>query len=147
MDLELNGDLFVSGTNSQLKDLETLKNLGTYTTASGTYTTAVWSAGTNTCVWTAPKTGLYIIWANFTTEDNNSKTYKQLQLKGTATRLFADFLIYQASSQSASLNQSLKGVKASMPVYAEQGQTIIPYIHTDYAGVTWNVSLFGLFIK
>lgn len=120
-----------------------------YTRVSGTYTTAVWSEGTNNCIWTAPKTGLYIIFGRFDlVDDSKAQIYKQLQLKGTANRINGDLLLYQPGPSTATSNyQGIAIFAGSMLVYAQQGQTIIPYIHTPQAGIEWNVTLTGLFLK
>lgn len=127
----------------------TLNQEDTYTQATGTYTTAEWSAGTNTCVWTAPKTGLYILFSRFDlNNDSNAQIYKQLQLKGTATRINGDLLLYQPGSTSATSNHlGIAVFTGCTLVYAKQGQTIIPYIHTPQAGIVWNVRFAGLFLK
>lgn len=132
----------VSYNRNSLKT--TLDNLGTYTEASGTYTTAVWADGSNTCIWTAPKTGFYLMFALFQTSSWQAGTkYKQFQLHGTATRLLSNLLLFQADGSSG----YIQGITGCTPVYATQGQTIIPYIHTDTAGMEWTIKLFGLFIK
>lgn len=133
-------------------ELEKLDPTTPYTQATGTYTTAEWAAGTNTCVWTAPRTGLYIIWARFDVNvDSAAKVYKQLQLKGTATRIDGDLLFYQfgaTSSSSTDTNkQAIQIFTGSKLIYAQQGQTIIPYVHTPEAGIEWAVKLTGLFLK
>lgn len=134
-------------------ELEKLDPATPYTQVTGTYTTAVWSAGTNTCTWTAPRTGLYILFARFDIDnDSNAKFYKQLQLKGTATRIDGDLLFYEpgGDASSASTENNHKAVAiftGSKLIYAEQGQTIIPYIHTPEAGIVWNVKFTGLFLK
>lgn len=135
-------------------ELEKLDPTTPYTQATGTYTTAEWAAGTNTCVWTAPRTGLYIIFATFNIQNDslsNAKVYKQFQLKGTATRLNGDILFYQSgpteSSSAENSNKVIAAIQTSMLVYATQGQTIIPYIHTPEAGIEWTVRLTGLFLK
>lgn len=132
---------------------EILNELGDYTTAEGQYTTATWATGTNTCTWTAPKTGLYIVWAYFiASNDDAMKVYKQFQLKGTATRLLSDMLLYQAGAGSPTTDTSgtwnkIGGGTFSTLVQAQAGQTIIPYIHTGADGLKWNVKIVGMFIK
>lgn len=133
-------------------ELEKLDPTTPYTQATGTYTTAEWAPGTNNCVWTAPRTGLYIIWATFDiNSDSASKVYKQFQFKGTATRIDGDLLFYQfgtsSSSAEESINKSILVFTTSKLIYAEEGQTIIPYIHTPEAGIEWTVKLTGLFLK
>jgi len=61
-------------------ELKKLDPTTPYTQATGTYTTAEWAPGTNNCVWTAPRTGLYIIFATFNIQNDslsNAKVYKQ----------------------------------------------------------------------
>lgn len=130
---------------SDIDNLETtISNLGTYTTATGTYTTASWSAGTNTCTWTAPKTGVYLIFARFQANDYSAaQPYKQLQLKGTATRIMGDLAFWQDVANNA----FVEGVIITMPVYATQGQTVIPYVHTDTANKVWNMTITGVLLK
>ena len=132
-------------------ELEKLDPATPYTQVTGTYTTAQWSAGTNNCTWTAPRTGLYILWARFDLQtDTNGKVYKQLQLRGTATRISGDLLLYQdgeTDSSTGSNKQSIAIYEGSKLIYAEQGQTIIPYIHTAQAGIVWNIRFTGLFLK
>lgn len=120
-----------------------------YTTATGTYITAEWSLGTNNCVWTAPKTGLYIIFSRFGLEDDsNAQIYKQLQLKGTATRISGNMLLYQwGPSTATSREQGIAMFSGATLVYANQGETITPYIHTPKAGIIWNIEFVGLFLK
>ncbi len=130
-------------------ELEKLDPATPYTQATGTYTTAEWAEGTNTCTWTAPKTGLYIIFSRFDLQnDSKVQIYKQLQLKGTATRITGDLLLYQPGPASAtSSDLGIAIFTGATLVYAQQGQTIIPYIHTPQAGIVWNVRLTGLFLK
>ena len=133
-------------------ELEKLDPSTPYTQVTGTYITAVWAEGTNNCVWTAPRTGLYIIWARFDINgDAAAKVYKQLQLKGTATRIDGDLLFYQmgpTSSSSTDTNkQAIQIFTGSKLIYAQQGQTIIPYVHAPEAGIEWTVRLTGLFLK
>ncbi len=128
-----------------------LENLGAYTKASGKYTTAAWGTGSNSCIWTAPETGIYIIWASFSTTDDGSKTYKQLHLRGTSTKLLSDnVLLYQQGesyTSSANLNKSIVMYKGCIPIYAEKGQTVTPYVHSPVAGNVWNVTILGMRIK
>lgn len=130
-------------------ELEKLDPATPYTQATGTYTTAAWATGTNNCTWTAPRTGLYIIWARFDlNDDEKAQIYKQLQLKGTATKIDGDLLLYQPGPTSATSNHyGIAIFESSKLIYAEQGQTIIPYVHCPEAGIVWNVRLTGLFIK
>ena len=126
-----------------------LENLGAYTKASGKYTTAAWGTGSNSCIWT--ETGIYIIWASFSTTDDGSKTYKQLHLRGTSTKLLSDnVLLYQQGesyTSSANLNKSIVMYKGCIPIYAEKGQTVTPYVHSPVAGNVWNVTILGMRIK
>ena len=139
-----NTPLNESNLNKIENELDKLDPSTSYTTATGNYTTAEWSEGTNTCTWTAPKTGLYIIWAYFILEnDTNANIYKQIQLRGTSTRITDNRLLYQTSITSG----GVAGLQGSMLVYATQGQTVIPYIHTPTANVAWDVKLTGLFLK
>lgn len=135
----------VSTNTTDINNLETIANsLGSYTTATGTYTTASWSAGTNTCTWTAPKTGVYLMFAKFMANTySDAQPYKQLQIQGTATRLAGDLFFFQEAAQSS----YVEGLMGCLPVYATQGQTIIPYIHTDIAGKKWNITLTGVLLK
>lgn len=135
----------IATNTSDIDNLETtISNLGTYTTATGTYTTATWSAGTNTCTWTAPKTGVYLIFARFQANDYSAaQPYKQLQLHGTATRIMGDLAFWQDVANSS----FVEGVIVSMPVYATQGQTVIPYVHTDTANKVWNMTITGVLLK
>ena len=147
-----NTPLNTSNLNKIENELEKLDPSTPYTQANGTYTTAAWAAGTNTCTWTAPRTGLYLIFARFTNEsDSQAKVYKQFQLKGTATRITGDVFFYQngtsSSSSSDSANAAVKGFQGCVLVSATQGQTIIPYVHTPQAEIEWTVNLTGLFLK
>jgi hypothetical protein len=140
-------------TESNMNKIETelgkLDPATPYTEVSGTYTTAVWASGTNNCVWTAPRTGLYIIFSRFDLDDDsNAQIYKQLQLKGTATRINGDLLLYQTGPTTAtSSHLGISIFTGATLVYAQQGQTIIPYIHTPKADIVWYVKLAGLFLK
>lgn len=68
---------------------------------------------------------------------------------GTATRLVSDMLLYQAGPDSTSESSwdKIAGGTFSTLVYAQAGQTIIPYVHTPVAGLKWNVKIVGMFIK
>ena len=97
---------------------------------------------------------MYIIFAGFNIQNDsltNAKVYKQFQLKGTATRLNGDFLLYQGgpteSSSTADAYKVIASIQTSTLVYAQQGQTIIPYVHTPEEGIKWDVKLTGLFLK
>lgn len=122
----------------------TIKANGTTSTASGQYTTAAWASGTNTCTWTAPSDGIYIVWMQFilTVEDTaNRNAYKQLQMIGTAERLLANVLYYDAE---VSDNSQFVSRTISQPVRARQGQTIQPYVHTKVAGIVFNVKIIAM---
>lgn len=139
-----------SGTWSNWVKLLNDKETGSYTMAEGQYTTASWATGTNTCTWTAPKTGLYIVWVYYINADDNAcRVYKQFHAKGTATRLVSDILLYQegADSTSESPWNKIAGGTFSTLVQAQAGQTIIPYVHTPVANLKWNVKIVGMFIK
>lgn len=125
-----------------------LLNLGAYTSVEGTYTTAAWSAGTATnCTWTAPRSGLYILWARFLLEDETKAwRYKKLQLRGTATKLINQELVWEAEGTSTNLS-AIISFQGSTLISATQGQTIVPYIHTPEAGVVWDIKIVGLFLK
>ena len=113
--------------------------------ATGTYTTAKWAAGTNTCTWTAVHNGFYIIWMYFELKDGDvsaRNAYKQFQMLGTSTRLFKPALYYDTSSS----NSGFMGRTICAPVFAHAGDTVIPYIHTDVADVVYNVEIYGMTI-
>lgn len=142
-------DLNENNMNKIENELEKLDPETPYTQVTGSYTTAEWSAGTNTCIWTAPKTGLYIIFSRFDlNDDTKAQIYKQLQLKGTANRITGDLLLYQPGSANVTSNSlGISIFTGATLVYAQQGQTIIPYIHTPQADIVWNVRFTGLFLK
>ena len=124
-----------------------LSKLGAYSTASGTYTTAAWATGTNTCTWTAPATGIYIVWVRYELQSADTATrnqYKQLQMTGTATRLLDNVLYYDTTNGT---DNSFVSRTISQPVSATQGQTITPYIHTGTAGTVFNVKVTALKIN
>ena len=115
------------------------------TTATGTYTTAAWATGSNTCTWTAPSAGTYLIWMRFQYSGSGNWTrYSQFQMKGTATRYFSsdglDFF-WNGDENSRSYRNI---VEISAPIMATAGQTIIPYIHTDTANAPFSVNIIGL---
>ena len=141
-DVEVTGDLSVGGDVSVTGDV-TANNIGSYTSAQGKYTTASWATGTNTCTWTAPATGVYIVWMRFLLDDasaTNRNTYKQFSMRGTAIRLLYDQLYYDTNGTNVPLVTRV----ISQPVRATQGQTIIPYVHTDTAGVVYTVNIGAL---
>lgn len=122
----------------------TIKASGTTSTASGQYTTAEWASGTNTCTWTAPSDGIYIVWMQFTLnaqDSANRKAYKQLQMRGTAERLLANSLYYDAAVAGDS---QFVARTISQPVRAQQGQTIQPYVHTGTAGIVFDVNIVAM---
>lgn len=125
---------------------ERLAKMPKYTSvASGQYTTAQWTYGTNTCTWTAPEPGLYLVWMKYGLADpsnTNRNAYKQLQMTGTATRLLDSTLYYDAgiSDGSAFASRTI-----SQPVYVSSaGQTITPYVHTGAAGIVFDVKIIGV---
>lgn len=141
-------------TNLQLEEGSTKTSYADYfspvdalancTMATGTYTTASWATGTNTCTWTAPKTGYYLIFAKFQANDYSvAQPYKQLQIKGTATRIMGDMMFWQ----DVASNSFVEALVGCLPVYAVKGQTIIPYVHTDVAGKVWNMTITGLYLR
>ena len=69
--------------------------------------------------------------------------YKQFQLKGTATRIAGDLFFFQEQGNIG----YVEGLVGCLPVYATQGQTIIPYILTDVSGKLWNITLTGVLLK
>lgn len=129
-------------------ELEKLDPSTPYTTVEGTYTTAEWSEGTATnCTWTAPRSGLYILWARFLLEDETKAwRYKKLQLRGTATKLINQELVWEAEGTSTA-SAAMVSFQGSTLIQANQGQTIVPYIHTPEAGVVWDIKIVGLFLK
>lgn len=144
-----NTPLSAANLNKIENELEKLDPSTPYTQVTGTYTTASWSAGTNNCTWTAPKTGLYILFSRFDlNDDSNAQIYKQLQLKGTASRINGDLLLYQPGPTTATSSQlGIAIYTGATLIYAQQGQTIIPYIHTPQAGIVWDIRFTGLFLK
>lgn len=120
-----------------------LEAKATYTTASGVYTTKAWGEGTNTCTWTAPSDGIYIVWMQYQLQDSSSAnrtTYRQLQMIGTAQRLLANMLYYDAvATENPFVARTI-----SQPVRALQGQTIIPYIHTNVADIKYDVKVIAV---
>lgn len=148
--------LSANNLNKIENELEKLDPETPYISVNGTYTTATWSEGTATnCTWTAPRSGLYIIFAYFSLDSNfadaYAKVYKQFQLRGTAIKLVGSTLIYQHGADShtdtETIHKSIIGYQGSTLISATQGDTIIPYIHTPEAGTVWNVKLVGLFLK
>lgn len=120
-----------------------LSAIGSYSTATGTYTTATWARGTNTCTWTAPSDGIYLVWMFFQLQDASSAIrvkYKQLQMIGSATRLLANMLYWD----STATENPFTARTISQPVRAYQGQDIIPYVHTDGAGIVFNVYIIAV---
>lgn len=119
----------------------TIKSTGTISKATGKYTTAQWTTGTNTCVWTAPQSGMYIVWMSFTLNDvrvENRRTYKQLQMRGTAIGQVGSTLYYDTSSpDDVPFVQRI----ISQPVLATEGQTVIPYVHTGTADIVYDITI------
>lgn len=134
------GDVTVTGNL-------TAENIGSYTSASGKYTTAAWATGTNTCTWTAPADGTYIVWMFFALDDAsaaNRYSYKQLQMVGTANKILGNLagnsLYYDATTtESAFVQRTI-----SQPITAIAGQTIYPYVHTSVAGIVYTVKIVAL---
>lgn len=123
--------------------------LGSYTTVSGTYTTAAWSTGTATnCTWSAPRDGKYIIWMYFQANpESGAHMYKQLQANGTATRPLGNVLFYQGGETSTGSSvKSVISIMTSFPITATSGQTIYPYIHTPVANQTWTIKITGMYV-
>ena len=121
----------------------TIQAKATYSTATGTYTTAAWAEGTNTCTWTAPSDGTYIAWMTFELNDDtqaNRNMYKQLQMVGSATRLLDAMLYYDGTGTAG---QMIKRT-ISQPIKATAGQTVRPYVHTGVAGVVFNVKILAV---
>lgn len=134
-----------------LLDIDNLKNIGTSTSVSGTYTTGAWTAGTaSNCTWVAPRDGKYIIFVFFqANSDTTGQIYKQLQLHGTATRPLGNYILYQGGETSTSgsaFNKSIISISSAIPISATQGQTIYPYIHTPQANLVWNIKISGMYV-
>lgn len=137
-----NTPLSAANLNKIENELEKLDPATPYTQVSGTYTTAAWATGTNTCTWTAPRTGLYIVWMHYSLQDDtNASIYHQLHMRGTASKANGNMMLYETGNSS---NAAFEGSKL---ISAEQGQTIIPYVHCPTAGIVWNVYITGLFLK
>lgn len=116
------------------------------TTASGTYTTAKWAAGTNTCTWTAPQNGQYLVWMYFSIQDPTEtqiNAYVQLHMMGTATRHVGASL-WWAGGGSSTIRMRINTI--CQPVTATKGQTIYPYIHTDIAGTVFTVKIVAVLL-
>ena len=121
--------------------LKPIKHQAPYSTASGTYTTASWAAGTNTAVWTAPSDGLYIVWMTFELQDANAENknaYKQLQMIGSSERLVHNLLYYDGDTSAN--GQAIKRT-ICQPVRATAGQTVIPYVHTPKVGMVFTIKI------
>lgn len=134
-------DTFAGSTN------QAFANLGRIETASGTYTTAVWTYGTNTCVLNVTKPGLYIVWMFYELADSNASnrsTYKQLQIQTNGTRPFgSDVYLYDAAASSPFVSRTISG-----PIQITQaGQYIRPYVHTGTADIVYNVKILAMQIK
>ena len=147
-----NTPLNATNLNKIETELDKLDPSTAYTQATGKYTTAEWTTGTNTCTWTAPRTGLYIVWMYYNlVDDSKAKVYHQLQMQGTASRANGSVMLYQVGvTSSSSTENNYKGIasfEGSKLVSAQQGQTVIPYVHCPEAGIEWNVSITGLFLK
>lgn len=79
-------------------------DLGTVTSTTGKYTTAVWSAGTYTSAWKAPAAGVYIVSLSLSLvneSQTNRNIYKQLQFNGTTQRLTPAVLYYNTNAGSS----------------------------------------------
>lgn len=132
--LDVNGDILSS-------------NIGAISKASGTYKTAAWATGTNTCTWKAPAAGTYLIFMIYALSDNNATNrskYVQFQLRGTCTNELAQSIYYdEAQSGSGRVYREI-----TAPVTASAAnQTVIPYIHTDTANVNYNVYITAVRLK
>ena len=145
--------LSANNLNKIENELEKLDPSTPYTTVEGTYTTAEWGEGTATdCTWTAPRSGLYLVFAYFNNHNDSpeeAKSYKQFQLRGTATRVVANRLLYQtgSSAASASAQEAILSIQIPTLISATTGQTVVPYIFTATAGIVWDVKIVGLFLK
>lgn len=147
--------LSANNLNKIENELEKLDPSTPYTSVEGSYTTAEWAEGTATdCTWTAPRNGLYLLFVYFKNHDDNrnqGKVYKQFQLTGTATRIVASPLLYQAGTGSIdstdTSNAAIMGVQTCTLISATTGQTILPRIWTPEAGIVWDVKIVGLFLK
>lgn len=140
--------LSANNLNKIENELEKLDPSTPYTIVEGTYTTAAWGEGTATnCTWTAPRSGLYIVWARFLIEDDTKAwRYKKLQLRGTATKLISQELVWETEGTSTG-SPAIVSFQGSTLISATQGQTIEPYIHTPVADVVWDIKIVSLFLK
>ena len=119
-----------------------LSTIGSFTTVSGKYTTAAWTIGKNTCTWTAPATGTYIVWIYyFMDDDSKASIYKQFQFHGNATFSIGNALFYEPEGGKVTASV------ISQPVTANAGQIVTPYVHTGTAGVVFTVVIAGMRIK
>lgn len=143
--------IHIKNDNNVYENFDLNFNIGSFTTATGVYTTARWVDGENTCIWTAPKAGNYIVYIYFyPQEDASARIYKQFQLKGTTTRPLGNMLFYQHSTNeisTAASDKTVVGGVFSTPVIATSArQTIYPYIHSPVAGLKWNVTIVGIYV-
>ena len=118
-----------------------IKQIGALTQATGTYTTAAWVYGTTTVTWVAPETGLYLIWMRYDMADTkleNRKMYKQLQMYGSALKLVASMLYYDAGAND---DTGFCARTISQPVFANKGDTVQPYVHTPTANVEFRIAI------
>ena len=124
----------------------TLQAKASYSTVNGQYTTASWTNGPNTCLWTAPEDGIYIVWGRFSlnnTSLENRNIYKQLQLiPNGGTSLIGNNCYYYDVNGASLNNPSLFAIQTvSAPYRMTKNGTIRPYVHTGTADVVFDVMI------
>lgn len=132
------------GVQEQIDDLK--NTVGSVSTASGTYTTASWATGTNTCTWAAPADGTYIIWENFSYISGKVLKYVAFRFN-TASGANQILNTKDLMFQNTTVEGISLGTTISAPFICSAGATITPYIHTDIAGTVFNVKIAAMRIK
>lgn len=119
-------------------------SIATYTTATGTMTTAVWASPTSTTTWTAPSDGVYLItmFIGTVSDDADSHIYKQFRWTGTATNLLGEVcgLYFRGDSVSG---YGINSYTWSFPVLCTTGDTVSSFMWTSKA-TTYNVRIVGV---
>ena len=138
-----------SGVNSLYSNLN---NIGTVVTATGVYTTASWTTGTNTAVLTLPSAGNYIVVMGYELKNPTAETrsmYVQTQIRASRSILPFNrngWVGWYFGDQTAGYDSRIKYENTTFVINAQSGDKIYPYIHTSVAGAEFNVDICAMII-
>lgn len=124
-----------------------LKNIGTVITASGVYTTAEWTTGTNTAVLKLPANGNYIVAMVYNLAESTTEArsmYAQLQMRSN-NKIFPfeknSWTGWSFEGVTSGYDSRVGYEQTAIIIGAQAGDTVYPYIHTNKTNIRFNINI------